>query len=83
MIGPPAFCEPVFGDGAIHDDRNYAATTRAAAKQFGIELLKRDLFVNAARKLYASSAHTNNQVEGACKAASEAMRAIRDSGLLE
>lgn len=83
MIGPPAFCEPVFGDGAIHDYRNYAATTRAAAKQFGIELLKRDLFVSLASALYASSAHTDNQVEVVCNAAYEAMRAIRDNGLLE
>jgi glutamate-1-semialdehyde 2,1-aminomutase len=83
MIGPPAFADPVFGDGEIHDYRSYAATNRAAAKEFGIELLKRDIFVHPASKLYISTAHSDDQVEVACNAAYEAMRAIRDRGLLE
>lgn len=83
MIGPPAFSEPVFGDGTIQDYRSYAATNRAAAKQFGIELLKRGLFVHPASKLYVSTAHTAEQIEFACKAAYEAMRTIRDGGLLK
>jgi glutamate-1-semialdehyde 2,1-aminomutase len=83
MIGPPAFADPVFGDGEIHDYRSYAATNRAAAKQFGIELLKRDIFVHPASKIYISTAHSDDQVEIACNAAYEAMRSIRDRGLLE
>jgi glutamate-1-semialdehyde 2,1-aminomutase len=83
MIGPPAFADPVFGDGEIHDYRSYTATNRAAAKQFGIELLKRDIFVHPASKLYISTAHNHDQVEVACNAAYEAMRSIRDRGLLE
>ena len=83
MIGPPAFADPVFGDGEIYDHRSYMATNRAAAKQFGIELLKRDIFVHPASKIYISTAHNYHQVEVACNAAYEAMRAIRDRGLLE
>lgn len=83
MIGPPAFSDPVFGDGAIYDHRSHAATNRAAAKQFGIELLKRGVFVHPASKLYVSTAHSGDQIELACKAAYEAMRTIRDSGLLK
>jgi glutamate-1-semialdehyde 2,1-aminomutase len=83
MIGPPAFADPVFGDGEIHDYRSYAATNRAAAKQFGIELLKRDIFVHPASKIYISTAHSDDQVEVACNVAYEAMRSIRDRGLLE
>jgi glutamate-1-semialdehyde 2,1-aminomutase len=83
MLGPPAFADPVFGDGEVHDYRSYAATNRAAAKQFGIELLKRDIFVHPASKLYISTAHHHDQVEVACNAAYEAMRSIRDRGLLE
>jgi glutamate-1-semialdehyde 2,1-aminomutase len=83
MIGPPAFADPVFGEGNVDDYRSYAATNRAAAKQFGIELIKRDVFVHPASKLYISTVHTDNQVEFACKAAYEAMRTVRDSGLLE
>jgi hypothetical protein len=83
MIGPPAFADPVFGDGEIYDHRSYTATNRAAAKQFGIELLKRDIFVHPASKIYISTAHNYDQVEVACKAAYEAMRSIRDRGLVE
>jgi glutamate-1-semialdehyde 2,1-aminomutase len=83
MVGPPAFADPVFGDGEIHDYRSYAATNRAAAKEFGIELVKRDVFVHPASKIYISTAHTGDQVEVACNAAYAAMRSIRDRGLLE
>jgi glutamate-1-semialdehyde 2,1-aminomutase len=82
MIGPPAFADPVFGEGEISDYRSYAATNRKAAQQFGIELLMRDLFVHPASKIYISTAHTDEQIEGACAKAYEAMRAIRDNGLL-
>jgi glutamate-1-semialdehyde 2,1-aminomutase len=82
MIGPPAFAEPVFGENDVFDYRSYAATNRAAAKQFGIELLKRDLFVHPASKMYVSAVHTDDQIEIACNAAFEAMRTVRDDGLL-
>jgi glutamate-1-semialdehyde 2,1-aminomutase len=83
MVGPPAFADPVFGDGQIHDYRSYAATNRAAAKEFGIELVKRDVFVHPASKIYISTVHTDDQVEVACNAAYAAMRSIRDRGLIE
>lgn len=82
MIGPPAFADPIFGEGQIDDYRSYAATNRQAAKEFGIELLKRDIFVHPASKLYMSTAHTDEQLEIASKASYEAMRTIRDNGLL-
>jgi glutamate-1-semialdehyde 2,1-aminomutase len=83
MIGPPAFADPVFGGDEISDYRSYAATNRKAAQQFGIELLKRGLFVHPGSKLYISTAHTDEQIEGACTTAYEAMRAVRDNGLLQ
>lgn len=83
MVGPPAFPDPVFGAGDIHDYASYAATNRAAAKQFGIELIKRGLFVHPASKMYVSSVHTEAQLEAAAQAAHEAMRAVRDAGLLD
>jgi glutamate-1-semialdehyde 2,1-aminomutase len=82
MIGPPAFSEPVFGEGEVFDYRSYAATNRAAGRQFGIELLKRDLFVHPASKMYVSTVHDDDEIEAACRAADGAMRAIRDKGLL-
>jgi glutamate-1-semialdehyde 2,1-aminomutase len=82
MIGPPSFAEPVFGEAVVYDYRSYASTNRAAARQFGIELLKRDLFVHPASKLYVSTAHDGDQIETACRACFDAMRAVRDAGLL-
>jgi glutamate-1-semialdehyde 2,1-aminomutase len=82
MIGPPAFSEPVFGEGELFDYRSYAATNRVAARLFGIELLKRSLFVHPASKMYISTAHHDDHIESACRASFEAMRVIRDRGLL-
>lgn len=82
MIGPPAFSEPVFDVGDIFDYQSYATTNRAAAKQFGIELLKRNIFAHPASKLYMSTAHTDQQIETLCAAAHDAMRTVRDKGLL-
>jgi hypothetical protein len=82
MIGPPAFCEPVFSDAEIYDHRSYAHTNRSAAVQFGIELIRRDLFVHPASKLYVSTVHSDDQIQIACDAAYEAMRTIRDNRYL-
>jgi glutamate-1-semialdehyde aminotransferase len=82
MIGPPSFPEPVFGEGDICDYRSYAATNRAAARQFGLELIKRDVFVHPASKMYISSVHDDEQIETASSAALAAMRVLRDRQLL-
>ena len=82
MIGPPAFSEPVFGEAEVFDYRSYAASNRVAARLFGIELLKRGLFVHPASKMYISTAHHDDHIESACRASFEAMRVIRDRGLL-
>jgi glutamate-1-semialdehyde 2,1-aminomutase len=82
MIGPPSFTEPVFGEGDICDYRSYAATNRVAARQLGLELIKRDVFVHPASKMYLSTVHDDEQIDTACRAAFDAMRVIRDHGLL-
>ncbi|MFM9886995.1 MAG: aspartate aminotransferase family protein [Burkholderiales bacterium] len=82
MIGPPAFSEPLFGAGEVYDYASYNATNRAAARRFGIELVRRNLFVHPASKMYTSIAHTEAQIETAGKAAFEAMQVVRDAGLV-
>ena len=82
MIGPPAFGEPVFGGGIVSDYRSYEATNRAAARQFGIELLNRGIFAHPASKMYVSTVHNDALIERTCKAAYEAMRTVRDKGHL-
>ncbi len=82
MIGPPAFSEPLFGEGDVYDYATYNATNRVAARRFGIELVRRDVFVHPASKMYTSIAHSEAQIETAGKAAFEAMRVVRDAGLV-
>jgi glutamate-1-semialdehyde 2,1-aminomutase len=82
MIGPPAFCEPLFGEGDVRDFASYSATNRVAAKQFGIELIRRGLFVHPASKMYLSTAHSDAQIEAAGRAAYDAMQAVRDARLV-
>ena len=83
MIGPPAFSEPIFGEGQVVDYRSYAATNRKAAQAFGVELVRRGVFVHPASKLYVSAAHTPAQLDMTAEVAFEALRAVRDRGLLE
>ena len=82
MIGPPSFTEPVFGEADICDYRSYAATNRVAARQLGLGLIKRDVFVHPASKMYVSTVHDDEQIDTACRAAFDAMQVIRDHGLL-
>jgi hypothetical protein len=83
MIGPPVFPEPVFDQRTIHDQRSYMAANRAAAQQFGRELLKRDIFLRIGSKLYVSLAHDDDVIDATCKAAFGAMQAVRDAGLIK
>ncbi len=82
MIGPPAFSEPLFGEGDVYDYATYNATNRVAARRFGIELVRRNIFVHPASKMYISIAHSEAQIETAGKAAFEAMRVVRDAELI-
>lgn len=82
MLGPSCIPEPLFDSGVVDDLRSYNATNRTAVRQFGIELLKRDMFVNPISKMYISTVHDDAAIGEACEAAREAMRAVRDQGLL-
>jgi glutamate-1-semialdehyde 2,1-aminomutase len=83
MIGPPAVCEPIFSEGPIHDYRSYLTVNRGAASAFGLELIKRGIFVRPASKFYIPAVLTDAQVEYIGKAGREAMEAVRNRGLLE
>jgi glutamate-1-semialdehyde 2,1-aminomutase len=83
MIGPPAFAEPIFGAGPVTDFASYSATNRKAAQRFGVELLKRGVFCHPASKMYVSVAHDDALIAATCEAAREAMRVVRDEGLLQ
>lgn len=82
FIGPPSVQEPLFDEGVVDDFARYSATNRVAAHQFGMELLKRDVFVHPGGKMYVSTAHDDETIDIVCKKAFEAMRVVRDRGLI-
>jgi len=83
MIGSLPVCEPIFGESPIHDYRSYLTVNRAAANVFGIELIKRGIFVRPAAKYYIPAVLTDEQVERIGDAGHEAMQVVRDRRLLE
>jgi glutamate-1-semialdehyde 2,1-aminomutase len=81
MIGPSSFAEPIFGTAPVTDYASHEATNRKAARQFAIEMIKRGLFVRPG-KFYISLAHSDALLDGAAAKAAEAMKMVRDAGLL-
>jgi glutamate-1-semialdehyde 2,1-aminomutase len=83
MIGPSAFPEPIFGTAPVIDYAGHEASNRMAARQFGLELMKRGIYVHLGSKFYISLAHGDSELDHAASQAFEAMKAVRDAGLLE
>jgi glutamate-1-semialdehyde aminotransferase len=67
----------------VYDLETYKAQNRKASSAFGVELLKRGIFVNPGFKMYISTAHTPSQVDMTVETAFEALKAVREQGLLE
>ncbi len=75
VIGDGPVLQPFFIDGPI---RNYADSLRAdgaAARAFGIEMIRQGIFVNPGAKLYLSMAHTRADVDRTLEAARKALQA--------
>jgi len=82
MLGPPSFAEPIFSTAPIKNYAEWATANPAAARQFSIEMMKRGNHVLFNAKYYLSTAHTDAQIDKTCADSLEAMRAVRDQGLL-
>lgn len=63
VIGPDPAFEPVFGEHPITDYMSYVQADLAAGRRFGVELVRRGVFVNPGAKWYTSSAHTTDDLE--------------------
>ena len=63
VIGPDPAFEPVFGEHLITDYLSYTRADLAAGRRFGLELVRRGVFVNPGAKWYTSSAHTDDDLE--------------------
>ena len=65
------------------DYASHEASNRKAARQFGLELMKRGIYVHLGSKFYISLAHSDVPCSiAAATKATEAMTAVRDAGLL-
>ena len=76
VIGEGPVLQPFFYDGEI---RTYADTLKAdstAARQLGIEMIKRDIFFNINGKLYFSLAHTEQDIDHTLEVAKEALKHV-------
>ena len=76
LIGEGPVLQPFFYDGEI---RTYSDTLKAdsnAARQLGIEMIKRDIFFNINGKLYFSLAHTEQDIDLTLDVAKEALKQV-------
>ena len=76
VLGEGPVLQPYFTDIEI---RNYADTLRAnagAAKQFGIEMIKRGIFFNPGGKIYFSLAHTEADIDRTLEVAEAALKRV-------
>jgi glutamate-1-semialdehyde 2,1-aminomutase len=78
MIGPDAFPEPVIGLGSatVTDLASYERRDQAASVAFGLELIRRGVFVFPGFKLYPATTHSNDDVDETIMAARGALTAI-------
>ncbi len=82
VMGPDAFIEVIFGGGDVYDHASYAATDRAAATAFGIELNARGIYCVPGTKLYISTEHDDGDAELFLTHADEALAALAHRGLV-
>ena len=81
VIGDGPVLQPFFTAAAIG---NYADTLMAddrAARCFGIEWIRRGVFVSPGGKIYISLAHTNYDIDRALESAEGALEVVKREGV--
>jgi glutamate-1-semialdehyde 2,1-aminomutase len=85
VIGPPAFSDPIIGNGTVVDQASYLAQNRLASVAFAYELIRRGIFINpgkATQKMYVSTVHTQSQIDMTVEVAYDALKAVQEQGLI-
>ena len=83
ILGVDSVLEPVFGRHEVSDYRGYLATDRRAAFEFSSELIRRGVLVRPASKIYVSTAHSDLVIDYTLEVAEDALRSVRDRGLIQ
>ena len=76
VIGEGPVLQPVFTGAQIRNHVDGLQADAAAARSFGIEMIRRGVFVAPAGKLYLSLAHTDEDVDQTLQAAQESLKAV-------
>lgn len=76
VIGEGPVLQPVFTRARIRNHIDGLQADAAAARRFGIEMIRRGIFVTPAGKLYLSVAHTAEDVDQTLQAAEESLKAV-------
>ena len=76
VIGEGPVLQPVFTGAQIRNHVDALQADAAAARNFGIEMIRRGVFVAPAGKLYLSLVHTDEDVDQTLQAAQESLKAM-------
>ena len=77
VIGEGPVLQPIFSDLQIRTHTDGLQADARAAQRFGIEMIRRGIFVTPGGKLYLSLAHTAADVDQTLAAAEQALQAIQ------
>lgn len=75
VVGDGPVRQPFFTEGEVRSHRDEVAADAALARRFGIEWMRRGVFVTPGGKLYLSLAHTDADLDRALDAARPALEA--------
>ena len=76
VIGEGPVLQPVFTRAQIRTHVDGLQADAGAARRFGIEMIRRGIFVAPAGKLYLSLAHTAEDVDKTLQAAEDSLQAV-------
>ena len=81
VIGEGPVLQAVFSDLPIHTHTDGLKANAAAAQRFGIEMIRRGVFVSPGGKLYLSQAHTAADIDQTLEVAAEVLKIIERGAL--
>jgi glutamate-1-semialdehyde 2,1-aminomutase len=76
VIGEGPVLQAVFSDLPMHTHTDGLKADAAAAQRFGIEMIRRGIFVSPGGKLYLSQAHTTADIDQTLEVAAEVLQVI-------
>lgn len=79
VIGEGPVLQTVFSDLPMYTHTDGLKADAAAAQRFGLEMIRRGIFVSPGGKLYLSQAHTNADIDQTLEVAAEVLQVIEAS----